>query len=395
MVILIIIVISEALIFTFYYLGYLAIKSENFAKAEFYLEKISLLPLLPSNFYTQLAYVYEREGKWKTAIKSYEKALTKNPRKIDLHNHLSQLYYGEYNLDRAIYHLKKFWEVKPTRDSSYNLAIMFYEKDDLNSALYFLKLAIKFDPKNHHLKEDLKLIQKEKSAEKNMAIKESKHFIIKYNKEINEQIAMKVMEYLEEAKEKISSIFPQTSSGITVVKIFDDWTFKEITKKSTPQVVATTINNKLILPSPSYLPILRNLKQILVHEYIHIVLYHISLGNIPTYLNEGIAEFFSQNEVPEFKERLLKEALLSGGLIPLKELSLSFENFKGKDLTLAYIQSYYLVEYLVKTYGWGKIQDFARQIGRDRDLGKVSRTVFGKDMEEIEKDFYTFLKDYL
>lgn len=85
-------------------------------------------------------------------------------------------------------------------------------------------------------------------------------------------------------------------------------------------------------------------------------------NNIPTWLNEGLAEVEGQKEFSH-PAPLLSRAVKEGRLIPLATLSGSFASMAGSEAGLAYQQSYSLVSFMVSRYGWHAVQEILKRLG--------------------------------
>lgn len=94
------------------------------------------------------------------------------------------------------------------------------------------------------------------------------------------------------------------------------------------------------------------------HELSHLLIHqNIESPFIPKWLDEGVAQWVSGGVAdiinPEKKD-ILKQAVLSDALIPLRDLSLYFPQ-QSRSLVLAYLQSKSFVEFVVNEFGSEKL----------------------------------------
>jgi len=90
-------------------------------------------------------------------------------------------------------------------------------------------------------------------------------------------------------------------------------------------------------------------------------------GNIPTWLNEGLAQI---EERKEFKPPPMpaSHAAKVGELLPLATLSGSFIAMDRAQAGLAYQQSHSIADFMVTRYGWYAIQGILKNLGENATL---------------------------
>jgi Peptidase MA superfamily len=105
------------------------------------------------------------------------------------------------------------------------------------------------------------------------------------------------------------------------------------------------------------------MRAILFHEYAHVVVFDLTRGNCPVWLNEGIAEMFGRRQ---FTHPAAKagQAALKGTVIDVRRLEGSFSGLSSNEAALAYQQSYTLVNYLVTAYGWHRVNAILTALGK-------------------------------
>jgi hypothetical protein len=136
------------------------------------------------------------------------------------------------------------------------------------------------------------------------------------------------------------------------------------------------------------------LARVLHHELVHAA-YDAAAPSLvlPAWFNEGVAEWFEARSLG--KRRLsggelgaLVQARQQGGLLPLPTLStVSFSRLEPSAASLAYVQSYGMIEYLARHYGDRALRDFSAEVVRSRDLDRSMRRVFRIDLLDLEAGF--------
>lgn len=94
----------------------------------------------------------------------------------------------------------------------------------------------------------------------------------------------------------------------------------------------------------------------IVHELTHVLVGHLTfscLGDVPTWLNEGLA-VYSEGELDSSSQRQLEDAIQNDRLLTVRSLSAGFSEVSDKAY-LSYSQSYSLTKYMIETYGQEKM----------------------------------------
>jgi len=123
----------------------------------------------------------------------------------------------------------------------------------------------------------------------------------------------------------------------------------------------------------------------IAHELTHVLVGHLTfscLGDVPTWLNEGLA-VYSEGALDPSSERQLNDAINNDELLTLRSLSGGFSEVPSRAY-LSYSQSYSVVKFMIETYGQGKMNSLliALRDGTTID-GAVTKT-YGFDVEGLE-----------
>ena len=122
-----------------------------------------------------------------------------------------------------------------------------------------------------------------------------------------------------------------------------------------------------------------------VHELAHLLVGEVTFncfGGLPTWLSEGLA-VYAEGGLPEFQRIALEEAIANDDLISLRSLNSSFPAGHSGAI-LSYALSYSLVEYLLATHGWPKMQELLSVFSQGSTDEKAIQQVYGLDYDELE-----------
>lgn len=129
------------------------------------------------------------------------------------------------------------------------------------------------------------------------------------------------------------------------------------------------------------------------HEMTHVLVgdYTFScLGSIPTWLNEGLAVYGeggpNSMEAAHFEQNRMDDSLLS-----FKVLSGGFSEDPSV-ADLSYSQSYYMVEYLLSTYGKTKMLALLQELKNGEEIDESLKMVYGFPLAGFEDEWRSSLE---
>ena len=126
-------------------------------------------------------------------------------------------------------------------------------------------------------------------------------------------------------------------------------------------------------------------KRAIAHELTHLVIHQLTLNpynDLPTWLDEGLAVRAEGPLSPELAAYLSK-AIDKNGLISVRSLSSPFSAYAEQSY-LSYAQSYSLVDFLITSYGQGKMLELLNIFRDGSDYDKALRKVYGFDMDGLD-----------
>lgn len=134
----------------------------------------------------------------------------------------------------------------------------------------------------------------------------------------------------------------------------------------------------------------------LKHELVHLFLHHhIRSKKLPKWLDEGIAQWASGGIAEIIMGRdgsVLKKASLSGKIIPLGELTLTFPEEEAP-LLLAYEESKDFIEYIDKEFGTKGIQEVLNHLKDGKDIDAAILKGLSMPLDTLEKRWHEKLEN--
>ena len=123
----------------------------------------------------------------------------------------------------------------------------------------------------------------------------------------------------------------------------------------------------------------------IVHELTHVLVGHLTfscLGEVPTWLNEGLA-VYSEGQLDPQSQSQLDQAIRSNQLLSVRSLSAGFSEVSNKAY-LSYSQSYSIVKFLIETYSQDKMNALLTTLRDGTAVDDALVKVYGFDVEGLE-----------
>jgi hypothetical protein len=124
----------------------------------------------------------------------------------------------------------------------------------------------------------------------------------------------------------------------------------------------------------------------IVHEITHVLVGHLTfscLGDVPTWLNEGLA-VYSEGGLDPISQRQLDDAVRQDTLLTIRSLSSGFSEVAEKAY-LSYSQSYSIVKFLIETYGQEEMNDLLLSLRDGLTIDEALLQTYGFDVEGLEE----------
>ncbi len=186
---------------------------------------------------------------------------------------------------------------------------------------------------------------------------------------------------------RVESFFYESlNTPVTILIVKSDRAFRAYFQNKIPewsQAIAIP-RERMIVLKLSDADQIRKGPQILVHEVVHILVYdHLKGTPIPTWLNEGLAEYFSEGDLSLQKKIILSDAIVSNKTIDLMAIDTLYR-FGAVKARLAYIESQSAVAFLVKTYGLNRLKELLDYLAQRKILNDAFEKTYHFDFLDFE-----------
>jgi hypothetical protein len=142
----------------------------------------------------------------------------------------------------------------------------------------------------------------------------------------------------------------------------------------------------ILLRSPKQLTQPGDFRSLFIHELTHLYMAGELKGRpAPLWLEEGMAMYVA-GEGGLALASVMTKGVLSERIKPFNELGSRFPS-GADEAALAYAQSYYMVSYILNTYGHQALPSILKELARDRNLTAALFNVTGQSLVQVEAGF--------
>lgn len=142
-----------------------------------------------------------------------------------------------------------------------------------------------------------------------------------------------------------------------------------------------------------------NWGMMLWHEVAHIFSIQLSRSRVPRWFTEGLSEYETAREQPEWTRRThaeLYRALHDGTMLPVAELNAAFNRARDlQHVVVAYHQAAETVAFLIRRWGFPKVVEALKLYAAGRQTREVLRAVTGLELAAFDAAFRADLEPRL
>ncbi|MCX5715985.1 MAG: peptidase MA family metallohydrolase [Candidatus Omnitrophica bacterium] len=244
---------------------------------------------------------------------------------------------------------------------------IYYNLQNLSQAKLCWEKTLKLNPGLKTIEEKLKSLKSETPIEENLS--EDKTEIFEFRSEsaiLNSEARQTLKASLKNAYQTIGRDFNYFPKHKIIVLLYSPEGFAKV--RSVPAWAGGLFDGKIRIPLyPDTLSQKNLLEAIIWHEYTHSLIFDLTGGNCPVFLNEGLAVYEEERINPTDKTKLIDAAaqknifpLITYFSAPARDSNLSI------DAGLFYLESGSIVRYIISIWGWEGMRVLLVNIGEGR-----------------------------
>jgi len=302
-----------------------------------------------------VAYLYLRQSQFKESLEYLQRAERVAPKSADVYKLEGWAYYGMNRPDQAVAEWKKSLSLRPDAET----------QAALRKAL------------------------RDKTEEENYLENESAHFQLKYNGAAQPELARQVLHVLEGHYEDIESELNFSPPDPVGVVLYTQQGFADITRA--PGWVGALNDGRIRVPVRGLTGVDSELSRVLRHELTHSFIQQKTHGRVPTWIQEGVAQWM-EGKRSEENAAVLVRIYDAGQAAPLGRLEGSWMGLPSDMAGYAYAWALANVEYIVETDGMGDIERILDRLGAGTSTEQALRDVLHDDYNDLMQSTAEYLK---
>lgn len=358
-------------------------------------EKAINIENVPYNIFMNYGTFLLNNTKYELAATMFEKALNYNniekKDELNIKLNLAIAYYKRGFSDEAINILENDLSKFKNPEAYYLIGNIFYMQGKFNEAIENLNLAIKYDKKNGEYAQMasnlLKKLQKESKVESNFKSQCLYHFKIQFDEDMKYDVKVdKVSQLLEEAYNEVGAYFNFYPEAPTQVIIYTKGQFKQAS--SSPVWVAALYDGKIRLPLNDVINNTNELKRLILHEYTHAVIYNLTCGNCPVWLNEGFAQILEGESLDQKCINNIKKQINKKQIFDMKSLEGSFLSITPESMVrLAYDQALSFTQFLIEKFGQDQVIEIFPELLQQKSMEDIFKEKFNTSYQKLQSEW--------
>ncbi len=282
--------------------------------------------------------------------------------------------------------LESLRQLGPLPEIYHLLAKVCYGQGRLHEAQSYLEQVIELQPREEGSRNFLEKIQRELAIEEKMGSRHGGNFLISYVAG-GEQLGADTLEVLRDAYAELGTLFNAFPEPAVTVILYGNRDFTTVT--GAPDWAGGAYDGKIRVPVGGLQKMNAQLRRVLYHEYAHVLVFSLTRGTAPRWLDEGLAQI-AEGEWPAEHLTALTQAAKGAAVIPLTRLERSFSGLSGAEAAAAYLQTQAFAHYLLDRYGWPRMLDLLQALGEGEKFSAAAARCLlyaGEDFSDIRQNW--------
>jgi len=365
----------------------------EYAKAEETVKKALAINPRSLSSLSHLASCYWQQGKRDAYEEIRSKVLETSPVYSEFYWIVAKACETKRRNEEAIKLLKEAIALNPDYAPAYTtIGILLMREGEEEEAETYLRRSYQLDSYNPKTTNFINLLEHMK---RNFASTRTEHFVFRWDGEKDTALGFFLPEYAEQVYRKVCQEYGYEPRNPTLVEIFDSHDQFSARIVGLPYVATVGASLGKVVAADSPRSALFSWRDVLRHEFVHVVNLQQSKMHIPFWLTEGLATRHEESPLPAAWDGFVARMLFLGRIIPLEELNSYFTRPRTPaHKQAAYAEASLICRYLHEKHGPHVIKKMIETYGENAPTAEVIQRCLSTSEEEFEQEIerYIFAK---
>ncbi len=315
---------------------------------------------------------------------SVKQVLEQDPGYLEVFSRLAGILEDGRRNDEAIAQYRRMLARDPGNAVALNgIGLLLMREGNEKDARGYLEKGFAGDKYNIRAFNQLQLLDKMDT----FAVARTDHFVIRYQADTDSLLVPRMETALAGIYDDLTKLHGWKPKVPTVVEVFPthDWFSARVTGFAWVEgIPAVCFGDVIAMDSPRTLTGGTNWREVLRHEYGHVLALGMTRMKVPFWFTEGLSVHLEGYPRGLTWDENLRAAYEDGELVPVDSLTLAFTRPKSFDQRLlAYHEAALIVDDIVDRHGWDSVPKLLREFGDGKKLPEAVHDVLGESYPEF------------